>query len=261
MSNRDDVSKLYQPSQTLGTLCKALFWLNFIISLSNVFLRGTQLEIMSVIQIAMTLGYVFATVIDDGVFWFHAESERRKNSIQTAFGVRLSELETDEYYNNMVSPSAVKYCINNFESNYFSKFIASKMLVLSIIKSLLAIIILISASRMVADGSILLIITQTIFSAFIVEDTIYLTMYVNRLSSLYDSMYMMLVTTGIHSQQQVPVLLSYCVEYECIKSYYKIRLDSKIFQKYNHQLSNEWNQIAAKIEVHIPTDNARADSL
>lgn len=158
--------------------------------------------------------------------------------------------ETDGYYNNSVPPSMIKYATNTFESVYFSKFIASKMLIYSLVKSLLAIIVLISVSWIIANGNILLIIAQAVFSAYIVEDTVYLTIYVNRLNALYDSIYTALITTGVHSSQKMPILLSFCTEYECIKAHYKIRLDSKIFIKYNHELSEKWNTIS----THITTD-------
>ena len=250
MSRRDDINKLYIPSQKLEKFCKIVFWLNCMLSLVNIFLSGMATDIVSILQIASALGFVSASVIDDGLFWYNAEHERRKNSIQTAFGIRLSELETDGYYNNSVPPSMIKYATNTFESVYFSKFIASKMLIYSLVKSLLAIIVLISVSWIIANGNILLIIAQAVFSAYIVEDTVYLTIYVNRLNALYDSIYTALITTGVHSSQKMPILLSFCTEYECIKAHYNIRLDSKIFIKYNHELSEKWNTIS----THITTD-------
>lgn len=118
------------------------------------------------------MAFVAVSLIDDGLYWYSAESERRKNNFQTAFGIKFSELETEEYYNNNLSPSVLKYAVNTFESNYFSKFIASKMLFKSAIKSLVAVIVLISAGWLIADKSILLVISQAIFSAYIVEDTV-----------------------------------------------------------------------------------------
>lgn len=236
------------PSQKLGEFCAVTFWLNCALSIINMFVHG---NIMAVLQIALALGFVSASVIDNGVFWYNAENERRKSSIQTAFEIRLSELETDGYYNNTVSPSMIKYSTNTFESNYFSKFIASKMLKCSVFKSILAVTVLISVGWLIADGSILLIISQTIFSAYIVEGTVYLVIYVNRLNVLYDKTYTLLVTTGIHTSKQIPILLSYCIEYECIKAHYKIRLDSRIFKKYNHELSKKWNGIYDKIVIGL----------
>lgn len=252
MSKRDDVGRLYIPSQKLGKLCKVFFWINCILSLVNIFIQGVLFNIISAIQIALALGFVCVSVVDDGIFWYQAENERRKNSIQTAFGIRLSELETDGYYNNEFPHSLVEYSVNTFESDFFSKFIASKMLGYSIAKSLIAVIILVSVGWIIRDGSILLVIAQSIFSAYIVEDTVCLAIYVNRLNILYNELYMIFVTTGLHDPKQKPLLLSYCIEYECIKAHYKVRLDSKIFEKYNNELSEKWDRIASKIVVDCP---------
>ena len=255
MSKRDDISGLYMPSQKLGEFCAVTFCLNCALSIVNIFLHGILLNIVSVVQIALALGFVSVSVIDNGVFWYNAENERRKSNLQTAFEIRLSELETDGYYNNTVSPSIIKYFANTFESNYFSKFIASKMLIYSMLKSIVAVIVLVSVGWLIADGSILLVISQTIFSAYIVEGTVYLVIYVNRLNILYDKTYTLLVTTGIHTSKQIPILLSYCIEYECIKAHYKIRLDSKIFKKYNYELSKKWDGIYAEIVMDLPPND------
>lgn len=257
MSKRDDINKLYVPSQKLGEFCKIVFWLNCALSVANMFLSGLLLEILTAFQIALSMAFVVASLIDDGLYWYNAESERRKNNFQTAFGIRFSELETDGYYNNNISPSVLKYAVNTFESNYFSKFIASKMLLKSAIKSLIAVIVLISAGWIIADRSILLIISQAIFSAYIVEDTVLLAIYTNRLNKLYDSIYSLLVTSGIHRSQQIPILLLYCVEYESIKAHYKVRLDSKIFSRYNHGLSEKWGIIVSEINIAILEEDTR----
>lgn len=205
-------------------------------------------------SVALAITFFAVSLIDDGLYWYNAESERRKNSLQTAFGIRFSELETDGYYNNEISPSILKYAVNTFESNYFSKFIASKMLLRSAIKSLIAVIVLISVGWVIEDGSILLVMSQAIFSAYIVEDTVLLAIYAARLNKLYDNAYSMLITSGIQKYQQMPILLLYCVEYESIKAHYKVRLDSKLFNKYNRELSEKWKNIVSKIQVEIPEE-------
>ena len=217
MSKRDDINVLYVPSQKLEVFCKIIFWINCILTVVNMCLSGLLLKISTVLQIALAITFFAVSLIDDGLYWYNAESERRKNSLQTAFGIRFSELETDGYYNNEISPSILKYAVNTFESNYFSKFIASKMLLRSAIKSLIAVIVLISVGWVIEDGSILLVMSQAIFSAYIVEDTVLLAIYAARLNKLYDNAYSMLITSGIQKYQQMPILLLYCVEYESIK--------------------------------------------
>lgn len=257
MSRRDDVNKLYLSSQRLGEVCRILFWVNCILSAVSLFVSGLFLDILFVLQIAAAMAFVVISLIDDGLFWYNAESERRKNSIQNAFGIKFSNLETDGYYNNSISPSILKYALNTFESNFFSKFIASKMLIKSTIKSLAATILLISIGWIISDGSILLVISQTVFSAYILEDTVLLALFAERLDKLYDMAYSEFITIGIHRKQQMVLLLRYCVEYESIKAHYKVRLDSKVFAKYNLDLSEKWEKIVSDVVVGLSEDELR----
>ena len=203
------------------------------------------------------MAFVVISLADDGLFWYNAERERRKNNIQNALGVRFSDLETDGYYNNSISPSMIKYALNTFESNFFSKFIASKMLIKSAVKTLIAIILLISVGWVIGNGSILLIASQAVFSAYIFEDTVLLAIYTERLNKLYDMAYSEFITIGVSRKQQVAFLLYYCIEYESIKAHYKVRLDSKVFAKYNRELSDKWDKIASGVNIDISLEGIR----
>lgn len=254
MSRRDDVNKLYKPSLKLGEVCKVLFWANCVLSVVSLFVAGVFFDALSIFQIASALAFVAVSLADDGLFWYNAEKERRKNNLQNAFAIRFSDLETDGYYNNSISPSMIKYALNTFESNYFSKFIASKMLIKSAVKTLIAIVLLISVGWVIGDGSILLIASQAVFSAYIFEDTVLLAIYTGRLEKIYAIAYSELVTIGVSRKQQVVLLLYYCIEYESIKAHYKVRLDSKIFQKYNHELSEKWERIVSDVNISISSE-------
>lgn len=257
MSRRDDVSRLYALSLKLGDICKLLFWVNCALSVVSLFVAGRFFNVLSILQIASAVAFVAISLADDGLFWYDAEKERRKNNIQNAFAVRLSDLETDEYYNNLISPSMIKYALNTFEGNYFSKFIASKMLIKSAVKTLIAIILLISAGWVIGDGSILLIASQAVFSAYILEDTVLLAIYKGRLEKIYDIAYSEFITIGVSKKQQVVLLLYYCIEYESIKAHYKVKLDSKIFKKCNGELSDAWDKIVSNVNIDISTEETR----
>lgn len=249
MSKRDDVDLLYSRSKTMATLCKYLFWGNCSIALTATICSGQLKAVLTYIQIIGALLYVILKSLDDGLFWYHAEMARRKNSIQVAFNVSLSELETEEYYNNHVEPSVVKYAMNTFEGNYFSKFIAGKMLGKSAVMSLVSIIVLIVTGWFISSGDILLAMTQAIFSAYVIEDTLMLAIYKLKMDKLYDEAYSTLVTIGVKDEKQIVWLLAYAVEYEAIKAHYKVRLDSTIFNTYNDELSQKWEAIQQKIVV------------
>lgn len=249
MSKRDDINELYLPSQKHEKICKITFWLNCIVSLLNILFHDWFVSFLTTLQIVLSTAFVIISVLDDSLYWYNAESERRKNNIQTAFNIRLSEFETAGYYNNSLLPSITKYALNNFENCFFSKNISKKMLCASSLKTLFAIILFIIVSCMIPNVNILLIAIQSIFSAYILEDTILLTIYTLRMNKLFDSFYTMFVTNGIHQREQLPILLSYCVEYESIKAHYKVRLDSKIFENMNSMLSEKWKIINSKVNI------------
>ena len=162
MSKRDDVDLLYGRSKTMTALCKYLFWGNSFISLTATMCSGQIKVALTYMQIIGALLYVTFKSVDDGLLWYNAETARRKNSIQVAFNVPLAELETEGYYNNGLAPSIAKYALNTFEANYYSKFIAGKMLVKSTIMALVSVDVLIVTGWLVSNGDVLLIITQTV---------------------------------------------------------------------------------------------------
>ena len=123
------------------------------------------------------------------------------------------------------------------------------MLIKSALKALVSVVVLFATGWLVSNGDILLIISQAVFSAYVVENTVLLTMYKAKMDNLYDEAYSSFVTVGIKNKKQKVWLLSYAVEYEAIKAHYKVRLDSAIFNKYNDELSKKWDRLQKKIVV------------
>lgn len=243
MSRRDDVNRLYKASIILDGIEKGLFVIDVVAAVVALSSNPTVVSIAIIIQIISAIFYFLCSVIDDGYFWYEAEKARRKNSIENGLGTRLSELETEEYYNNQSKVSLEKYALNALESNLFSKEIAGKMILCSCIKSIIAIVVLVVACRFLTDSEFLLIIAQTAFSSYVFIDTVQLVFYRLRMESLYKEGYAALITPGIKGKSKNAVLLAYAVEYEAIKAHYKIRLDEKTFRKNNDRLSAQWTQV------------------
>ena len=243
MSRRDDISRLYKTSSVLDRIEKVLFIIDAIAAIVALSNNHMVVSVAIIIQIVSAIFYFLSSVIDDGYFWYEAEKARRKNSIENGLGIRLSELETEEYYNNQSKASLEKYALNVLESNMFSKEIAGRMVLWSCIKSAIAIAILVVACRFLPDSEFLLIIAQTAFSSYVLIDTIMLVFYRLRMDNLYKEGYTALITPGIKGKSRNAVLLAYSVEYEAIKAHYKIRLDEKIFKKNNDKLSEEWVRV------------------
>ena len=64
--------------------------------------------------------------IDDCWFWYEAESTHRAGGIENAFGIEITNLNTEEYYNNRQQPSIKKYQLNTFENIFLENLFLKK---------------------------------------------------------------------------------------------------------------------------------------
>lgn len=251
MKRRDDVAKLYSYSNIIQKIMKFIFVLNVISALATCILKNTTvITIAIIIQIIVSFIYVLLGMIDDNYLWYNAEKVRRQTSIQNGMGIEITEFKTEKYYNNSLPASSIKFSINAFESILFSKTTAEKMLPKEFIKTMISIVIFICACVAYKNYGVVLIICQTVFSSYFIEEFITLIMYKSKLEKLYEDFYNQLITIGIHDKSQKALLLAYAIEYETIKSHYKVRLSKKEFDKHNEDTSLKWEEIYEKIKYN-----------
>ena len=255
MSKRDDIDLLYRPSKTLDQACSILFYADVAVSLLTVYVNGNAVSYLNIALVVIAFLYMVLSVIDDDILWFRAEDSRRKNSIQTAFKTRLDKYRTEGYYNNSIDDPELSYATNQFESIFFTKEISERMVPGAVVKMLVAVAVLIMTCRLTASTDVLLIVAQTAFSAFVIEDSIHLLIFAQRIKALYDEAYHEFITVGISTEAQKVWLRYFCVEYESIKAHYGIRLDESIYHKLNPQLSEEWRTMSE--QIRILTDGGR----
>ncbi|GFP77443.1 hypothetical protein [Clostridium fungisolvens] len=251
MARRDDVNQLYLWPNRIESIIKWLFWINVACSLAGCIIKiSTVANILLVVQILASVFYVVLKIIDDNFFWYNAESVRRETAIENGLGIDITEYETNEYYNNDLPNNFMKFSVNAFESIMFSKTTAGRMMLNESARITAALLAFVSTCLVYKDYGIMLVISQTVFSAYFVEEFVTLVVYKVRLEKLYDSFYKELITIGIKSEEQKSLLLAYAIEYEAIKAHYKIRLSQKEFWKHNTESSLKWNQICKKIKVY-----------
>ena len=248
MARKDDVYNLYKPSIVLDNICLACFALDCILTGILVFYDSYS-QYITPILIILAILYTILSLYDDGVVWYKAESARRTNSIQNAYGTQLSGLETNEYYNNNEDNPDVKYALNVFESNYFTKNISEKMLLPAYIKAIVGILVLVVSCRVIKNDSLLLVIAQSVFSSYVVEEVVMLQIYTVRMSSLFEQAYREFITVGISYRDQIIELKRYCLEYESVKAHYKIRINERLFKQMNADLSQKWKGLLNQVKV------------
>lgn len=250
MGRRDDVKKLYLPSDIIKCVVKGLFWMNIICSVALLtFKTDTVSNVILVVQILASILYVLLTIVGENFFWYNAEKTRRQVAVEDGFGIEMTEYKTNAYYNNDFSNNSTKFSINIFESVMFSKTTASRMIVSASFKMGLAILAFIVTCLVSKHYGIVLIMSQAVFSAYFFEEYVALLIYKLRLERLYDDFYKELITIGIKCVDQKSLLLTYAIEYEVIKAHYKVSLSEKEFKKHNLETSKEWDEICKKIKI------------
>lgn len=244
---KDEIQDLYDVTAKISNFGNILFILNVIISFV-LLLDCEYKNIFIIISIILTLGYVILTNINEMYFCNLAENERRKSFIKESFNVNTTLRETNKYYNNTEDPSIKKMGLNCYESVFFTKKVVDKMIFRSIVKVIIFATIYIFLMIQLENLEILLIITQTLFSAEVLFYFIKLCYYKFQLDKICKEFQDIFFIRGISNNDIDVLLLDATLDYECLKSYCKIATSSKIFFANNEQWSNEWQKLLSKIQ-------------
>ena len=143
----------------------------------------------------------------------------------------------------------MRLATNAFESSFFTERIAKRMFIFSTIKWLVAILAFVVICVSHVNYKTIVLITQIIFSGTILANYAKHHIFYWRVRNVYNIFFMQFITEGIMRKEQIPPLLDNLIEYECLKSFYQIRLSQKLFHKMNPTLSREWAEIAKKIRI------------
>ena len=243
-SYRNDVAKDFKKSTNIEVFLKCIYFLIFSISVLNIFYEK---DFIIYTLIIFNIIYISMSLLDDMIIKNKADSELRKTLLENAFSSDLTSKKMDGYYNNNIVPSMKKLGVDSFESVLYTKNTLSKMLIHEGIKTFLIFIIWLIIITKFHNKNLLLTITQTFFSFEILISYIKIIYYYAKVSNLYDSFYQLFVTNKYNEKNNRALLLEYVIEYECLKSYCHIILSNSIFNKYQADLSKEWDNIHKNI--------------
>ncbi|WP_206411754.1 hypothetical protein [Lysobacter enzymogenes] len=178
-----------------------------------------------------------------------AEDRRRQDFLSNAFGVSLTHVRTEGYYNNDQTLPIRRLAAQTLENSLFSKTIALRMARRERTKIAIyaTIWILVAINRQVSVG-VILAISQVIFSEQILAKFLRLEWLRNRFEHVYENTYRLFQTTP-RSGDFNACALELLTMYETTKATASITLDSRDFSKINEETSAEWESI--KTTLHI----------
>lgn len=245
----DEVQELYDKCDNIATISNALFIINVLLSFILLFSFKYR-EIIVISSLILTIIYVTLVNINEMYFSNVAENERRKSLLKESFNINTTIKETNKYYNNSENPSINKLGLNCYESLFFTKKIVDKMIPTEILKTCFLLIIYIILMIKIENLDVLLIITQTLFSAEIIFSFIKLIYYKIQLDKIDKEFENIFFVAGLNSKKSKTFIIDTTMDYECLKSYCKISISSKLFRKYNIQWSKEWDKLYQKIKKY-----------
>jgi hypothetical protein len=251
----DDVDKLYKPVEIVNLITTLLFYSGAALSIAIPFLVEQYNEVIvqniTIIYVLVVVLHSFSQNIVSFYLLPRAEKERRKQLLSNALGVPLTHAHTYLYYNNDNNAGLKRLHANLMENSFFGKNICLAMLKPERIKVLVyAIFLLFALLNRDVELGILIILTQVFFTGGVLFNWLKLEILRYKNERIYDSLY------AIHISQQetsngngMASLLDVFADYECAKSSASIKLNSKLFHNLNPTLTEEWNNIKARIEL------------
>ena len=248
---KDEIQELYNKITNYADL---LFLVNMVISFILIF-NFKYRDAFTIISLILTIVYVVLVNINEMYFSNLAENERRKSLLKESFDVNTTLRETNKYYNNESQPSIEKLGLNCYESAFFTKKVVDKMLPKNIIKISIFTIIYIVLMIKLKNMDLLLVITQTLFSAEIIFSFIKLCYFKFQLDKVCNKFQNIFLIIGLKNKDVNVLILDATMDYECLKSYCKISTSSKIFFENNNQWSKEWQKLLNKIKKKQEKDN------
>ena len=251
---KDEIQELYDRCNKITNYADLLFLVNMVISFILIFNFKSR-DAFIIISLILTIVYVVLVNINEMYFSNLAENERRKSLLKESFDVNTTLRETNKYYNNESQPSIEKLGLNCYESAFFTKKVVDKMLPKNIIKISIFIIIYIVLMIKLKNMDLLLVITQTLFSAEIIFSFIKLCYFKFQLDKVCNKFQNIFLIIGLKNKDVNVLILDATMDYECLKSYCKISTSSKIFFENNNQWSKEWQKLLNKIKKKQEKDN------
>ena len=256
-SRIDDISKYYRPAEITNRFASILFIIIAVFSIGLLYadkIPSQFVDISKLLFIILVISYFLLSFIAREYLVPTAERTRRKQMLSNSLGTPLTHERTKLYYNNTYRPSIIKIGANCLENLFFSKNIASDMLIKTRVVTSIYIIIWVSlfAVRQ-SDLGLLIIITQVVFSGEIIARWLSLETLKNRHSRAYEQLYEFFRhDIKPDSNNSIATILDSFADYESTKAASGVLLSSKTFSKLNPKLSSEWNSIRNELNMNDP---------
>lgn len=255
----------YAPQYNLFTIIDkirtgitVIFWIVFILSVAPPLIKMLDIKIdledifSTVNIIAISLFFVLEIIVEY-ILIPQADSKRRDDFIDNAFGSTFSPSPSVGYYDtDEVQKGLYKAACNLFENSFFTYSFAK---VITVRKIVLPAIVLHSIAVFAYFGfkqvPFALSLLQALFSATLLGDLVKHMILLTRLHTIHDAWISLFQHSDLKSNtgKYQAIIYRHWLQYEALHSRIPAGVPDKVFKKHDKKLTEEW--IKLKIRYNI----------
>ena len=244
----------YTLVETNESLSQFILWFSVVISIITLIIskgsfpscKETIVLFLNSLNCLLAVVYFVSDIVANYLFQM-AEAKRRDDFFDNSLSIQLAEANSEGYFSNEhLSHGILKMGVNNFENSFFSKKVSEKMLRPLLIKSAV-VLFLFLALAIFTDREILATVLQLVLPFTILQQTIRLLLYNKRIKDVFKHYQKIFSTTTNDKKEQL--IIHNMTSYETTLSWACIKVDSKLFDEMNDELSKDWEEIKKKYYI------------
>jgi hypothetical protein len=254
MAKSDPIRERYFKSvERADSATDSFFYLGAVLSFVTLFVdRQRSPEIYQWTLAAFVLivaSYFVIGLVARLYFTPRAEHKRREDFLSEAFGVSLTAENAEGYYNNEFKEPDKKLAAQTLENSFFTKALLLRVAQRERVKTLgyFALWLILAVNR-TTDIGVILAATQAVFSEQVLSKLVRVEWLRARCEKVYDDVYR-LFQSKVSAERFLPLALDSLLLYETAKSNAAVVISSKLFEKLNDELSNEWKGVRTKLDL------------
>ena len=256
MNKSDPVAEeYYSPLKAAERVYAALFFATaacsiFVLQIDGIAYPSLHLAVQS--SFVLGVFFVFACGLAVRLYWSsRAHLGRTSDFLSRAFDVALMTRTSDGYYNNNEVDPFRRTAAALLENTLFSKKILRHMLRRErIAVSLYAGIWLLALLNRATDIALITAAAQVLFSEHLVSRWIRMEWLRARVEGVYEDTYSLVQSAAnTRTKEYQARVVEYLLRYETGKAQAGISISSRIFEKLNAALSQEWLETARTLGI------------
>lgn len=236
-----------------------IFWAIFAFSVFPALIKLIDInlnldDLINTLNIIAISAFFILEMIVEYILLPQADSKRRDDFIDNAFGSSFSPSPSVGYYDtNEVQIGLYKAACNLFENSLFTYSLAKASMVRKIVMpAIVFITIMVFAYYGFKQVPFALSLLQTLFSATLLGDLAKHIILLTRLHSIQDAWINLFQNPDLKSNtyKYQPTIYRYWLQYEALHSRIPAGIPDKVFQKYNHLLTQEWDILKKRYNIN-----------